>query len=207
MNHNVNCRNFVRDMIQKGWHFQDIYLDRFRMPDSYMINMLKDGFFKNLVLMGKSAILRRNQTKCPKIYLPFIPHIFLSIHHDTEITELYNVSYLYVDELDLSDHLLHKATASIGYQKMIKHYNLSIDGQEQYCKTSRKKIVNYEPGLKVRADERIDLLNKIGDVDKIRFIVLTLKNSIIHNIDKTVGLYDGIPLNRNPSYIEFYQNI
>ena len=52
-NHNVNSRNFVKDMIKKSWHFQDIYLDHFRMPDSYMTNMLKDGFFKNLVLMGK----------------------------------------------------------------------------------------------------------------------------------------------------------
>ena len=43
----------------------------------------------------------------------------------------------------------------------------------------------------------------MGDVDDLRFIVLSLKNSIINNINETSDFYSGSPLNCNPSNIVF----
>ena len=95
-----------------------------------MNNILKDKFSKNIAKMGLAVILNCNQRIAPKIYLPFAPHIFVDIHRFEEITNIYNMSYWYVDELDTSDHLLQKATSNIGCQEMIEYYRLSVDGKE-----------------------------------------------------------------------------
>ena len=145
--------------------------------------------------------------RCPKVYLPFIPHIFVNIHHNIPITDLYSVSYLKIHELEYSDHLLHKSTSSIGCQNMIEHYNLSIDGQEQYCSTTRKKILSYREGLLIQREDLIELLDSIGDVDDIRFVVLTLKNCIVNNINETSEYYTSPPMKNNRSNVMFCLNI
>ena len=44
MNTNINNRHFLEDMERNEWSFTHIYVDHFRMPNPYLVEMLDNGF-------------------------------------------------------------------------------------------------------------------------------------------------------------------
>ena len=51
--------------------------------------------------MAKSTVLKRDMNGSPTIYLLFVPHLFIHLHCNKPIKELYNISGRHTQVLEL----------------------------------------------------------------------------------------------------------
>lgn len=54
MNTTVNGHYFVSDMVEKGWNFEQMYIDHYVMHQTNYVQQYTDGFFNRIVLMQNS---------------------------------------------------------------------------------------------------------------------------------------------------------
>ena len=189
MNTNINNHRLIEDMERNKWSFTHIYVDHFRMPNPYIVEMLDNGFFLNIAQMATSTVLNKNTTDIPTIFLPFTPHTFVSIHHHTAITELYCITYLSTTDMDTSAHILHRATASVGCSAMMALYRLNLNGQERYCSTTKNEILDYKTNMLIQKTHLKTILDNIPYIPDLRFIVLTLKMNEVNTINESYYNY------------------
>ena len=81
LNISINSNKFVQTMaVDRSWTFNHIYIDHYRMPHAYLVDMLQKSFFHSIIQMANSSILHPIGQEMPMIFLPFVPHTFHMIH-------------------------------------------------------------------------------------------------------------------------------
>ena len=89
---NINCscnsNQFLHHLIDRKWKFKEIYMDNFRMPDSYLRDKISDNFIKNLIKIAKSGHLMQNGV----VFLPFNPRMFNLVHSPRELLKKYELT-------------------------------------------------------------------------------------------------------------------
>lgn len=110
LNHDVNTRNFLNQMIEMGWEFDEVYIDYFGMPAAYARSMLRPQFFHNIIKMATSVLLRRRYNTVPQIFIPFWLHCFIQVYSIRHIASHYDITYLSERGMDDGNHLLYNAT-------------------------------------------------------------------------------------------------
>ena len=100
MNTSCSSNSFVKQILLRNWTFNKIYVDTFRMHNSYLKEKFHIRFIDNLVSLARfPAKLVGTATCGGVVYLPFCPHFFYQVHSSEELKKCYSISYLRSNEL------------------------------------------------------------------------------------------------------------
>ena len=138
MNCTSNYRTFIQQMEERRWKINKIYVNHYRMPDLYLTQMFRKGFFENSKKLAKSHLFHcnpHNPNIIPVVYLTFTPHVFVSIHR-YKFNEEYDMSYSTHHELFDYRHKLYSASEDIAYHILSNIFDLTLRNQMRYCCTS-----------------------------------------------------------------------
>ena len=100
-------------------------------------------FFQSVKKLAISRVLYCNPhdpDRKPVIYLPFTPHMFAKVHV-FKLNEKYDISYLTHHELYDYRHKLYSATKGIQYESFSTLFDLTMNNQNRYCRTSKNTII------------------------------------------------------------------
>ena len=76
---------------------------------------------------------------------------------------------------------LYSATNSIHYELVANVFDLTMRNQCRYCSYSLQSVLIFEQGISMTDEEKKQALHKCEKVEQIRFIQLTLKNTLMTN--------------------------
>ena len=176
-NVDVCTKEFIPQIIEKGWKIDEICLDHYRMMDSYSSTKLGRLFFENLKTLAKMKLLNvpaKTISGLPEIYLPFQPHFFFHVH-GLNLEEYYTVEYVTNMELNESNrNTLYAATNSHTFNELCKIYGIDIRNQDRLITHRRNTFFQYTHPIITPGTIR-EKLKHINDVNSVRFILLILR--------------------------------
>ena len=175
INSDVGTSQFIKLLKKKHWTFTEVYLDTIRMNKSYVEYNFGKNFFNNLVSMRTNGILIDGIDRSCKIYLQFTPHFFHMVHSHVRLLQKFEVTYLKEDEINIENHKL-GYTVSCNNDFMSLQKNL--DEEKRHMVTTKHEVLDYDCGFLLTKEDCKNLLEEMGDVSLIRYIVLTGKKLI-----------------------------
>jgi len=148
------------------------------MYPQYVEHCFGKNFFSTLCSMKLENLLVGDENNHAKIYLPFIPHFFYMVNCNEDITSNFTISYLKECDIGIDNH---KLSYSSSCHTDDSAMNKCLEEEERHMKTTRKAILNYDIGLVMTKQTCTDLLEDLGDVTEIRYIILTSKPNLNPN--------------------------
>ena len=175
MNADVGTSQFLKLVYKKSWKFKEIYLDTIRMNKSYVERNFGRNFFNNLAEMKTNGVLENDEDIGCKIYLPFTPQFFHNVNTNPDIQKCFIISYLREEELAFDNH---KLEHSISLNNDYLSINKDLEEEKRHIISTKREILNYDCGILMTLDDCKRLVNSMGDITKIRYIILTSRNNI-----------------------------
>ena len=114
---NINCsfnsRDFLKYIKQMNYYFNERYVDYVRIPYNYIVISFGKFVTSQLVQVVSENILECYGSICGNIYLPFYPHMFSTLNPDSDLTELFCLSYILTRNMTKYNHKVLFATNTI----------------------------------------------------------------------------------------------
>ena len=160
------------------------------MPNNYLVKRFSIRFIEILMQISKEGLLQYFDKKPGRIVFPFCAHFFHMLNAKESIASHFHLTYLTVDDLTLDEvnREKHKLSYSTNCHKDEIGQTKFFEEQEVYITCTRKAIIDYSSGLLLTKNKVVDILKNIADVEKIRYIVLSQKQSH-HNVTDLFSLY------------------
>ena len=191
INSNVCTRHFTKLLKEKGWKFNEVYVDTVRMQKTYVADNFGKNFFDTLCTMAGEGLLGNTLDCKGKVYLPFNPHFFVHVNASINITQRYDISYIRESEVDGSNHkLAHSSNNNDDFASMHK----SMIDENRHITTKRAEILNYSNGYLLTNSRVDELLAPLGNVHELRYILLTCLSPTINSNTLTYD-YSSILIN------------
>ena len=182
LNCDVNTNHFIKGIVGKKWLLNEIYIDNIRMKNSYLASKMNKKFIKNLVTMARLGYLIPNKQQTGRVYLPFCPHFFGLVHTCHELPKYFHVRYLSEDELNRQNHKLQYITSLADEKEVKTMYGTKIEDHEAHNTFTRRQIQSLCENGPIARDKLISLLNMLEDVEQVRYIKLSVRDSISHSL-------------------------
>ena len=97
------------------------------------------------------------------------PHM---VHLNNKITSVFTVPYLEEMDIDVDNHKLNFCRDD--YTSLSKN----LSEENWHITTTKREVLNYDSGQLVTKDTCEELLAELGNIDEVRYIVLTCKSSL-----------------------------
>ena len=178
LNININNRKLLKSMSDRNWKFDQIFIDHFRMYDSYLSTNIHKGFFINLKTLVKTDLLKipaLTGSKRPEIHIPFTPFMFAHIHGHN-VDKEYDITYVVEEDLNETQTNLLYATAEsdlYAYYKSI--FDLQEPNHDRRITHEMKHMFEKEYLFITKAQLKAKLEAINLNICDIRFMVLTVK--------------------------------
>ena len=120
------------------------------------------------------------------------------VNCNPNIKKVFNISYLKEDDIGIDNHKLSYSTSCNNDYLSL---NKNLEEENRHLVTTQKAILNYDIGFMMTKQTCVSLLNELGDISQIRYVVLTNKIEITH--------YNNILTNYSYVFNNYmtYQNI
>ena len=174
LNCSCNSTTFVKQIMSRNWTFNEIYVDTFRMPNSYLKEKFHIGFINNLVSLARLPKLVGTASSEGVIYLPFCPHFFYQVHTSDMLKKAYSISYLKEKDLGPQNHKLAHVTLNASKKVEEVIFGKSIVEQNKNITFSLRAMKSLAPGEFLVESSVAHLLRGEDNVEEIRYIVLTV---------------------------------
>ena len=142
------------------------------MPQNYLVQSFTKGFIDNLIQMSVDGHLKFFNETPGRIVFPFCAHFFHILNAAKDLEKQFKLTYLTASEVTRESHKLSYATTSHKSEILQTTF---FEEQERYITSSRKALLNYSSGLLLTKKEVEYILDEIGNVSEIRYIVLSQK--------------------------------
>ena len=180
INMNAGCHQFLNHLIEKGYVFDEICFDYFRMSNAYTASTFQSNFFRNLRMFKEKKLLNypaNTRSGRPEIYLPFTPHFFSHIHGYNFAAE-YTIRYITTDDLKYGDvNSLYTASESSTFAKYCEFYNIEVGDQERLVVYKKSHFTQFHHDFITNSEVKTILEEIPFDIESIRFIMLSVDNT------------------------------
>jgi len=177
LNCDINTNTFIKSLMCNNWEFTEIYFDTIRMYDSYLSKVFNKNLLRNIIHMTMQGKLKSTRKDRATIYFPFCPHFLKIIHADCEITKFFDVSYLEEDKLSRKNHKLWFITSITNDHEQVYIYDTPFREHMDNVTFTRQEIKKSLDCPELPKGYFKTIHPKLGDITKIRYIVLELKKS------------------------------
>ena len=126
-------------------------------------------------MLERNGILKKMNGREGVIYLPFNPHFFHMVNSNDRIKAVFTVSYLKENEINLDNH---KLSYSISCHDDFCSLNKNLSEENRHITTTKKEVLNYDSGQLMTRETCEELLATIGNIEDVRYIVLTCSSSL-----------------------------
>ena len=159
------------------------------MNKSYVERNFGKRFINNLVKMKESNLIVDEKEISGKIYLPFNPHFFVMVHCNCDIKKNFHISYLEESDIASVNHKISYSTLSNNDYNAI---NKCLDEEKRHITNTKNEILNHDIGTLITKETCNQLLSEIGNIDKVRYIVLNNKKIVLTCINEKLNNYSYV---------------
>ena len=94
------------------------------------------------------------------------------VHSNKKILDIYSVSYLKHNEIDVDNH---KLSYSISLNNNYSCIQKCLDEEDRHITTTQREVINYDTGCLMTKERCKSLISNMGNITEIRYIILTKK--------------------------------
>ena len=155
------------------------------MNKSYVEYNMGKNFLNNLVYMRRNGILRDKNNSTCKVYLQFTPHFFHLVNSHGNLLDSFDVSYLKEHEISIDNH---KLGYTVSCNNDFTSLQKDLEEEKRHMTTGKKEVLDHDIGFFLTKEECKTILDEMGDISLIRYIVLSGKE-VVNGIKNVLSNY------------------